>query len=464
MAIACAGGCTDNAHDPIFYSVQPSSTNQADDGAATAGSLANRSGSPTSSVIVASHFANDGPWEDLPLIRLPEVADEGTPTFVTPAPTDELSPLANGPALLPPQAAPPADAVTLEYGSESINSFAKDATTPVAGDSHGVAAWNPAAAAEAAALLDDAAPPITGSPTGAVVSERAEAKIRRGYALAQRGANFAARSEFIEVLRMIAQAKDQKHGAPRRTVALANGLRALDEAADFSPQGSEFDARLGLDVIVSSHRTPVAKSAQAEGLMAQQLAALYFRYAQLQLGAAVAGEPAGSMALHALGKLYSQLGRVEADKHPQAERRAFALQQAALLARPDNYMAAHELGVLLAESGHYAEAENLLGQVSTHKPHAIVYRNLARVQRKLGNPQLAEFSGEQARLLEQQSGDESGPVIWVDPTALARTGDAVTPTPAGIVGPTPPQPRPAGPMINQPPVRSAQRTAPGFVR
>src|SRR5690606_19282929 len=143
----------------------------------------------------------------------------------------------------------------------------------------------------------------TGSPTGAMVTERAQAKIRRGYALAHRGANYAARNEFLEVLRMIAEAKDQKHGARRRTVALANGLRALDEAGDFAPRGAEFDVNVSMKVIVSSHRTTVAKTPAAAKLMPQQLADLYFRYAQLQLAGSVAGEPAGSMALHALGKL-----------------------------------------------------------------------------------------------------------------------------------------------------------------
>ena len=71
------------------------------------------------------------------------------------------------------------------------------------------------AVAEAESLLADASPTATGSPTGAMVTERAQAKIRRGYALAHRGANYAARSEFLEVLRMIAEAKDQKHGARR---------------------------------------------------------------------------------------------------------------------------------------------------------------------------------------------------------------------------------------------------------
>jgi hypothetical protein len=262
-------------------------------------------------------------------------------------------------------------------------------------------------------------------PTGAVVSQRAAVKTRHGYALASRGAYFAARREFVDVLCVITDAKDQLHGAPRRTIALDEGLRALDEAADFASLPAGADARLTAAVIVSSHRTPAAKSLAVEEMLPGQLADLYLGYAQRQLGASVAGEPAGSMALHALGKLHSQLCRVEPENHPLGDRQAFALQQAALLARSDNHLAAHELGVLLAEAGHYPEAQSLLNQVAAHAPHPVVYRNLARVQRQLGRPDLAAASERQAEYLAVRDGGASAPVQWVTPAALSQTPDAL---------------------------------------
>jgi hypothetical protein len=292
--------------------------------------------------------------------------------------------------------------------------------------------------AEAELLLADAT--ASGAPTGAVVCERAQARIRRGYTLAQRGANFAARREFLQVLQMIAEAKDQKHGAARRTIALANGLRTLEEAGDFMPRGPAVDGDLRLDVIISSHRTPVAKTAAAAELMPQQLADLYFRYAQLQLGGAVAGEPAGSMALHVLGKVYSQLGKIEPEAYPQADRCAFALQQAALLARDDNHLAAHELGVLLAESGHYIEAEYLLAQVAATQPHPVVFRNWARVQRKLGQEHLAVMSEQQAQSLAARHAG-GGVVTWVPPGVLTQTGDALAPAAGAHTANNAPAPR-----------------------
>jgi hypothetical protein len=314
--------------------------------------------------------------------------------------------------------------------------------------------------------LPDASPVSTGSLTGAMVAERAHDRIRHGYQLAQRGANFAARSEFIQVLRMIAEAKDQKYGAARRTIALANGLRALEEAADFAPHGPELDADVNVAVIVSSHRTPVGQTPEAEGLMPQQLADLYFAYAQIELGASVVGEPAGSMALHALGKLYSQLGQVESEKYPQADRCAFALQHAALLARDDNHLAAHELGVLLAESGHLVESEYLLSQVAVKQPHPVVFRNLARVQRKLGREQVALASDEQARLLTGRAAAQSGNIVWVSPQVLAQTGDAMgpaTPAPIAAQASTPP-PRPAATEVVRAPVRNVSRLPGGWMR
>jgi tetratricopeptide (TPR) repeat protein len=282
------------------------------------------------------------------------------------------------------------------------------------------------------------------TPTGKVVNERAIAKIRRGYELAERGAYFAARNEFLTSLRMIAEAKDQIHGAPRRTIALADGLRALEEAADFTPTGSA--AELDLAVIVASHRTPAGKSLDLEHVLPQQLADAYLSYAEVQLASAVAGEPTGSMALHALGKLNSQLGRTEPETNPQAGARAFALQEAALWARSDNHLAAHELGVLLAESGHYMESDQLLRQVATRAPHAVVYRNLARVERQLGRPDLAQASERQAAYLASRGIDVGGPVAWVSADALARTPDAVgSASPPENIAATQPRPGQAGP-------------------
>jgi hypothetical protein len=395
----------------------------------------------------------DGPAAAGPTLLAPRPIDEGFTEWVelaTPVEQAPAAPLVDD-TLTPTPELPSAPPIS----SGGLGSMSMPAAVSVPTDHEGRSI-----SPEAEELLADAGATVTGHPTGAVVSEQAQAKIRRGYRLAQRGAYFAARAEFIETLRMISEAKDQKRGAARRSIALANGLRALDEAADFAPHGTAVENRLDIDVIIASHRTPVAK--QSAGLlMPQQLSDLYYRYAQLQLGAAVAGEPAGSMALHALGKLYSQIGHAEPHRIAEADRRAFALQQAALLARSDNHLAAHELGVLLAEMGHYVDSEYILAQVAMREPHPVVYRNLARIQRKLGRTELATASDQQAQYLAEQGVSSMTGVKWVDPQTFTRTGDplapAMPPTPTGQVAGSPPipQPRTQNPAVQtQAPVQS----------
>ncbi len=295
-----------------------------------------------------------------------------------------------------------------------------------------------------AMLSRDSSSAVTGVLTDERVNELAKTKIQQAYTMAGRGASYVAQQELIEALRMISQAKDAQRGTPCRTQALAAGLRALREAEDFAPRGTQLEAELDIAVLCASHRTPIAKQSESANLLPSLMMDRYFRYAQLQLALSVAGEPAGSMALHALGKLHSQLGRVEPTKHRLADRHAIAYQQAALLAHNQNHLAAHELGVLLATSGHYAEAEHLLKHVAARESNAVVYRNLARVQEKLGQPEQALASRDQARLLSQQGVTGTKNVQWVSPDQFAQ---GVTPITRYT---TAHRPRPTTPQVAAP--------------
>jgi len=271
-----------------------------------------------------------------------------------------------------------------------------------------------------ARLLRDSSSATTGVLTDSRVNDLAKTKIQHAYAKASRGSLYVARQELIEVLRMISQAKDAQHGSPDRSNALAAGLRALREAEDFAPSGTQLEAELDIMVLCASHRTPVSKQPGSADLLPRLMMDRYLRYAQLQLAMSAAGEPAGSMALHALGKINSQLGRVEPAQHSLADRHAVAFQQAALLAHNQNHLAAHELGVLLANSGHFAEAEQLLLQVAARESNAVVYRNLARIQEQLGQPGPALANREFARLLSQHGGSLANNVQWVSPDQFAQ--------------------------------------------
>lgn len=269
-------------------------------------------------------------------------------------------------------------------------------------------------------VLHDTSPASTGVLTDQRTNELAKAKIQQAFALSNRGAYYAARQEVIEVMRMISQAKDAQIGHPQRTLALSAGLRALDEASDFAPRGTQLEADLAIDIIATSHRTTLAKQVETKGVLPQQMMDCYYRYAQLKLAIAVAGEPAGSMALHTLGKIYSRLGVVEPERHRLAHRRAVAFQQAALLAHNGNHYAAHELAVLLANSGHFTQAHDLLVQVAQSESNPVVYRNLAHIQQQLGYRQEAEENRHEAVRLAQQGHGQPDRVRWVSPETFAQ--------------------------------------------
>jgi tetratricopeptide (TPR) repeat protein len=270
----------------------------------------------------------------------------------------------------------------------------------------------------------------TGVLTDAKLDQECREKIAAAYKLNQRGAAYAARKQLIEVLRLISQAKDARESTRSRSESLAAGLRALDEAEDFAPRGSQLEAEMRLDIVCAAHRTPLARELDLTKILPSQMMERYNRYAQIKLAVAVAGEPAGSMALYSLGKLNSQLGATEAEHHPHATRRAVAFQQAALLAHNENYLAAHELGVLLAETGHFPEAQHLLSQVAAEQPNAVVYRNLARVQDEMGRHQDAQSSRTKSQLLAQQGRGPRQNVNWVSQQEFSRDQMNTFTTPA----------------------------------
>lgn len=274
-------------------------------------------------------------------------------------------------------------------------------------------------------IARDCSAATTGVPTDARVNELAITKIRQANQLASRGSLYVARKELIEVLRMVSQAKDSVQGNPERTSALASGLRALEEAADFSPRGTQLEAELDTALLTASHRTPIAQQLGSKPVLPQDLMNRYFRYAQLKLAKSVAGDPAGSMALYALGKVTSQMGKSEPDQNRLAQRQAVAFQQAALLAHHYNHLAAHELAVLLAETGHFAEAHRLLAQLAIHQPQETVFRNLAHVQQRLGLAQQSANSLARADQLARQNPAASRGVRWISPQEFSRPGSRV---------------------------------------
>jgi tetratricopeptide (TPR) repeat protein len=220
------------------------------------------------------------------------------------------------------------------------------------------------------------------TPTSNELTAQLLPAVRRGCDLAQRGALYAAQTEFIQVIRRIAQVHDSERGTDQHSRALAEGLRAIEEAADFVPTGAGLEGDLDVAIAASSHRTPLVRQSPAS-VAPHTAVALYHGFAQERMAKAVAGQQAGSMALFGLGKVNARRAERN-DDDVLATRSAMTMYLAALAACPVNHLAANELGVLLCRNGHAAEAVRLFEQTIDQSPSATAYHNLAVAQRKLG--------------------------------------------------------------------------------
>ncbi|NQT39314.1 MAG: hypothetical protein HQ581_17590 [Planctomycetes bacterium] len=261
-----------------------------------------------------------------------------------------------------------------------------------------------------------------------IAARGADVHTRRGFDLAGRGAHFSARAEFIAALRLLARALDAERQCQRHGEMLSAGLRALKEAADFVPQGDRVEADLDLESIVETHHTPALLRVPLEQLAPAAARERYLTFAQEQLAVSVDGEFAGSMALYGLGKLYGVLSRQPAPGIVAAGSTAVVFHQAALLISPKNYMAANDLGVLLAQAGRYEDARIALEHSASIGSQAVTWQNLAGVCSQLGEQAAAGQARRQAQCAFQTlaargaaSPRSDGPrVQWLAPGEFAR--------------------------------------------
>jgi polysaccharide export outer membrane protein len=204
-----------------------------------------------------------------------------------------------------------------------------------------------------------------------------------GLKLAAKGAVFSARAKFVEALELIADARDARHDTQFHSRALTAGLLALREADDFSHGATA----AGSDPVglAAGHSTPLIKNAAPNSVTRLQALQLYYSYATGQLSAAVGGVPEASMALFYLGRLQPFLGDSIDRTAVLAEPKSMALQQAAVVADPQNYRAANELGVLLVNCGQFEQARKALvyGASIVRRPE--ILQNLAIVYKRLGD-------------------------------------------------------------------------------
>jgi hypothetical protein len=143
------------------------------------------------------------------------------------------------------------------------------------------------------------------------------------------------------------------------------------------------------------------------------------------LAQAGGGQQAASAALFGLGKVYLALSKESADARRLGGPKAMTLHQAALLVDAKNYLAANELGVLLARYGQLADARRVLLVSLSASRQREAWHNLAVVHERLGETDLARRARYEEQLLAE--GQKTAPggstlVRWVSPTEFAASG------------------------------------------
>jgi tetratricopeptide (TPR) repeat protein len=249
---------------------------------------------------------------------------------------------------------------------------------------------------------------------------------RRAAEMAQKGMLYSAREELIESLRLAAEAMDVDQKSVTRRAALAAGLVALDEADDFVPGAGDLAGAVDVAAIARTHRTPILKETRGlSPVVAQQH---YLQFAREQLTAAVSGEPAASQALFTLGKIQTALAGPSAPAQSLHGPRAIVFYQAALAVDEANFLAANELGVLLARYGQWEDARRALVHSVSIRPHAEGWHNLATVHQRLGETELARLAENERQLMagRQLAQTSAGEVrtTWIDPQKFAAESPA----------------------------------------
>ena len=294
--------------------------------------------------------------------------------------------------------------------------------------------------------VDEQLSPLT------AVGQRAERRLRYASRLAQRGAVYSAREEFVHVLGVMAQSLDNVEGGQEHRQALDAGLMALEEADAFAPNGTLPSVSLDLKQIVAGHQTPVLKDADFEKITPLVALQRYYAYAQERLAAAGEHEPVVSRTLYRMGRLQMVMSGGLNGRRTLGGPKAMALYKAALKVDSKNYIAANQLGVLLARYGQPEEARRVLMHSMSVSPQPETYHNLAVVHRTLGNDEASrqaqaqyqqQLAVAEQRRKERRAGgvvDENTQVNWVSAAAFTRMPNAdaaepLRPAPS-MAGPT----------------------------
>ena len=230
---------------------------------------------------------------------------------------------------------------------------------------------------------------------------------------------FSARQEFLSVLQLVAQSYDSQLGLRYHSKALANGLRALEEADDFATRNADAAVDFNLKAFIAGHKTPVLKNHTADELLPYVAMQRYYEYARQQLAIAGRGSAAASAAMYAIGRTETMVSRTNKSQGG-AGPKPLAYYQAALAIDQRNNPAANELGVLLARAGKVHEAHNVLASAARVRPTRTLMNNLAQTRRMLNGGTVKKRPPMTVDQISPQMLARRVPVQWVSPNEFSR--------------------------------------------
>ena len=223
-----------------------------------------------------------------------------------------------------------------------------------------------------------------------------ERRLTYAFDLAQRGATFSANAEFRSVLGLCALELDARDGGTARREALRQGWLALDEADAFGGDQAEWLTAANVRIVAAGHKTPVLKGAAESNIDSIQALQAYYAFAGERLTYACKELPGASLAFYGLARTCVDSGT--GIKH--AAGKSALLQRVALAIAPQNVLAGNELGVLLAQHGHLAEAELVFRQCVAIEERPETWRNLAVIYARRGDHAASQAAAQASEALE----------------------------------------------------------------
>ena len=265
--------------------------------------------------------------------------------------------------------------------------------------------------------------------SSAPMTQRADQDIKRAFLLADKGAVYSARKQLEAALQTVAHGLDTRHQVSAHGDCLACGLAALQEARDFLPTSGHARSRTTVALTAAKHHSRILTSAEREQLEPAEAMRRYFDYAEEHLVAAAGGLPVASEAFYGLGKLTMLQGARNMTSERACNLSALLLFQVAVKVNDANYVAANELGVLLAREGRLDDARSALQRSVAVQPMAEAWHNLTVVHERLGEyERSAQARMEWQRIAQSVAPGQPGVIAvangaavhWVDKTTFER--------------------------------------------